>query len=104
MALINTKTWFKDRYQSAHWPFTKQGGVVFARDEYGNGIRWKVDKSAIGKTMDWEIKGWIWLTYWPNKYRTFYSETRRLEFREIVHLTIAQAIKFLTHPHELVML
>ncbi|XP_002520802.2 uncharacterized protein LOC8259486 [Ricinus communis] len=89
MALINPKAWFKDRYASAHRPFTKQGGVVFARDEYGNGIKWKVDKSAIGKTMDWEIKGWIWLTYWPNKYRTFYSETRRLEFREIVRLTIA---------------
>ncbi|XP_050210671.1 uncharacterized protein LOC126660980 [Mercurialis annua] len=89
MALINPRAWFKDRYSSAHRPFTRQGGVVFARDEYGNGIRWKVDKNALGKTMDWEIKGRIWLTYWPNKHRTFYSETRMLEFREIVHLTIA---------------
>ncbi|KDP44690.1 hypothetical protein JCGZ_01190 [Jatropha curcas] len=89
MALINPKSWFKDRYSSAHRPFTKQGGVIFARDEYGNGMRWKVDKSAIGKTMEWEIKGKIWLTYWPNKYRTFYSETRRLEFKEILHITIA---------------
>lgn len=89
LALINPRAWFKDRYSSAHRPFNRQGGVVFAKDEYGNGIRWKVDKSAIGETMEWEIKGWIWLTYWPNKYRTFHSETRRLEFRENLHLPIA---------------
>ncbi|KAF2319217.1 hypothetical protein GH714_014029 [Hevea brasiliensis] len=89
MALINPKAWFKHRYSNAHRPFNRQGGVVFAKDEYGNGIRWKVDKSSMGKTMEWEIKGFIWLTYWPNNYITFHSETRRLEFREILHLTIA---------------
>ncbi|GMY08320.1 Neuronal PAS domain-containing protein [Fagus crenata] len=89
MSLINPKAWFKDRYSSAYRPFTRQGGVVFAGDEYGERVCWKVDKSAIGTTMEWEIRGWIWLTYWPNKHKTFYNETRRLEFREIVHLNIA---------------
>jgi hypothetical protein len=89
MSLINPKAWFKDRYSSAYRPFTRQGGVVFAGDEYGERVCWKVDKSAIGTTMEWEIRGWIWLTYWPNKHKTFYNETRRLEFREIVHLKIA---------------
>ncbi|CAK7325938.1 unnamed protein product [Dovyalis caffra] len=88
MALINPKAWFKNRYSSAYRPFTRQGGVIFACDEYGKSVQWKVDKSIIGKTMEWEIKGWIWLTYWPNKYRTSYSETRRLQFKEILHLSI----------------
>ncbi|CAN1812162.1 hypothetical protein LINPERHAP1_LOCUS26452 [Linum perenne] len=88
LALINPRSWFRDRYRTAYRPFTRQGGVVFSGNEYGKSITWKADKSVIGKTMEFEIKGWIWLTYWPNKYRTFYSETRRLEFREIVHLTV----------------
>ncbi|KAI3419506.1 uncharacterized protein J3R85_013200 [Psidium guajava] len=89
LALFNPKSWFKDRYSSAHRPFTRQGGVVFAGDVYGQGVKWKLCKSAMGKTMEWELRGWIWLSYWPNKHRTFYSETRRLEFRETLHLTIA---------------
>ncbi|KAJ1417729.1 hypothetical protein SESBI_16397 [Sesbania bispinosa] len=88
-ALINPKSWFKNRYSNVYRPFTRQGGVIFAGDEYGECVGWKVDKGAIGKTMEWEIRGWIWLTYWPNKRITFYNETRRLEFREIVHLDIA---------------
>ncbi|KAH7548307.1 hypothetical protein JRO89_XS14G0099400 [Xanthoceras sorbifolium] len=87
-ALMNPKAWFKDRYSSAYRPFTRQGGVIFAGDEYGEKVWWKIDKSAIGKTMEWEIRGWIWLTYWPNKHRTFYNETRRLEFREVLQLNI----------------
>nr|AFK40645.1 unknown [Lotus japonicus] len=89
IALVNPKSWFKDRYSSAYRPFTRQGGVIFAGDEYGESVCWKVDKSTIGKKMEWGIRGWIWLRYLPNKYKTFYHETRRLEFREIVHLNIA---------------
>lgn len=88
IALIQPRAWFKDRYSSAYRPFTRQGGVVFAGDEYGESVCWKVDKSAVGKTMEWEMKGWICLTYWPNKHRTFYNESRKLEFREILHLTL----------------
>lgn len=88
-ALINPKSWFKNRYSRACRPFTRQGGVIFAGDEYGEGVSWKVDKGAIGNTMEWEVRGWIWLTYLPNKHKTFYNETRRMEFREIVHLNVA---------------
>ncbi|KAL2333456.1 hypothetical protein Fmac_014669 [Flemingia macrophylla] len=87
-AVLNPKSWFKNRYSSAYRPFTRQGGVIFAGDEYGDKVSWKVDKGAVGKTMEWEIRGWIWLTYWPNKRVTFYNETRRLEFREILHLHV----------------
>ncbi|KAM0013292.1 hypothetical protein Hdeb2414_s0045g00746061 [Helianthus debilis subsp. tardiflorus] len=88
-ALLKPKAWFRNRYSSAYRPFTRQGGVVFARDEYGESVLWKVGNDAIGQTMEWEVKGWIWLTYWPNKYKTFYTETRRLEFRETLRLTLA---------------
>lgn len=87
--LMNPASWFKHRYSGAYRPFTREGGVIFAGDEYGEGVRWIVDKGMVGKTMEWEIKGWIWATYWPNKYRTFYNETRRLQFRESLFLNIA---------------
>ena len=87
--LFQPKAWFRNRYSSAYRPFTRQGGVVFARDQYGETVCWKVDKSAIGKkSMEWELAGCIGLTYWPNKYRTLYNETRRAEFRETLHLTL----------------
>ncbi|KAI4385634.1 hypothetical protein MLD38_003634 [Melastoma candidum] len=99
VTLLNPKSWFRDRYSMAYRPFTRQGGVVFAGDEYGEGAMWKVCKGRMamtstttgGQGMEWEIRGWIWLTYLPNKYRTLYHETRRLEFREIVHLPIPSA-------------
>lgn len=88
ISLLNPRAWFKDRYSSAYRPFTRHGGVIFAGDEYGQHVNWKIDKSAIGSTMEWEIRGWIWVTYWPNKYRTFYNETRKLEFRELLNVEI----------------
>ncbi|XP_014502982.1 uncharacterized protein LOC106763292 [Vigna radiata var. radiata] len=88
VAMFNPKAWFKDRYSSAYRPFTRQGGVIFARDEYGESVCWKVDKGVVGKMMEWEVRGWIWLTYWPNKHKTFYHETKRFDFRETVYLSI----------------
>lgn len=88
MALFKPNAWFKHRYSNAHRPFTRRGGVVFAKDEYGETVCWKVLRSAVGKRMEWEVSGSIGLTYWPNKYRTFYNETRRAEFRETLQLTL----------------
>ncbi|KAK6932963.1 hypothetical protein RJ641_035857 [Dillenia turbinata] len=89
LELLKPKAWFKNRYSSAYRPFTRQGGVIFAGDEYGEGVCWRVEKCCTGKTMEWEIRGRIWLTYWPNKHKTLYTETRRLEFQEVLHLTLA---------------
>ncbi|KAL7614034.1 uncharacterized protein LOC111879897 [Lactuca sativa] len=89
VALIHPKSWFRNRYSSVYRPFTRQGGVIFAGDEYGESVLWRVGRDAIGQTMEWEVKGSILLTYWPNKYKTFYTETRRLEFSEILHLKLA---------------
>ncbi|KAL4576097.1 hypothetical protein LXL04_012185 [Taraxacum kok-saghyz] len=88
VALLQPKAWFRNRYSSAYRPFTRQGGVIFAGDEYGESVLWKVGKGAIGETIEWEAKGSIWLTYYPNKYKTFYTETRRLEFSEILQLKL----------------
>ncbi|XP_074574471.1 uncharacterized protein LOC141830921 [Curcuma longa] len=85
-ALLQPRTWFRNRYSTAYRPFTKQGGIIFAGDEYGESVWWKVCPAALGKTMEWEIRGSIWLTYWPNKQRTFYSETRKLHFKESLNL------------------
>ncbi|MQM11269.1 hypothetical protein Taro_044171 [Colocasia esculenta] len=88
LALFQPRAWFRDRYSSAYRPFTKQGGVVFAGDEYGESVWWKMASGAAGQTMEWEIRGSVWITYWPNKHRSFYSETRRLEFLETVQLPL----------------
>ncbi|KAM0948102.1 hypothetical protein DsansV1_C07g0074771 [Dioscorea sansibarensis] len=88
LALLNPRAWFRDRYSSAYRPFTKQGGVIFAGDEYGDSVWWKVSGRALGKTMEWGIKGWIWLTYWPNKHTSFHTETRKLEFKESLYLPL----------------
>lgn len=85
-ALLQPRTWFRNRYSTAYRPFTKQGGIIFAGDEYGESVWWKVCPAALGKTMEWEIRGSIWLTYWPNKQRTFYSETRKLHFKESLNV------------------
>ncbi|CAN8264422.1 unnamed protein product [Cochlearia groenlandica] len=88
-SIMSPRSWFKDRYARAYRSFTRRGGVIFAGDEYGESVVWKIGKGALGKRMEWEIKGSIWLTYWPNKYKTFYHETRRLEFTQLLHLSIA---------------
>ncbi|CAN1255231.1 hypothetical protein LINPERPRIM_LOCUS8916 [Linum perenne] len=52
LALINPKSWFRDRYRTAYRPFTRQGGVVFAGNEYGKSITWKVDNGVRDQGMD----------------------------------------------------
>ncbi|KAK4436474.1 hypothetical protein Salat_0811100 [Sesamum alatum] len=88
LALIHHKAWFKNRYTNADRAFTREGGVIFAGDEYGESVCWRVDRACTGRSIEWEMKGWIWLTYWPNKHKSFYSETKRLEFREVVSLSL----------------
>ncbi|CAL9194059.1 unnamed protein product [Musa hybrid cultivar] len=91
-SLLQPKAWFRDRYSSVYRPFTKEGGVIFAGDEYGESVWWKVGAGAFGKTMGWEIKGTIGITYWPNKQRSFYSETRNLQFKELIYLNLPKAV------------
>ncbi|KAL6003052.1 hypothetical protein ACLOJK_023275 [Asimina triloba] len=57
LALVHPKAWFRDRYSSAYRPFTKEGGVVFAGDEYGERVWWKVSRGCAGKRIEWEMRG-----------------------------------------------
>ncbi|RRT50411.1 hypothetical protein B296_00007653 [Ensete ventricosum] len=50
-SLLQPRAWFRDRYSSVYRPFTKDGGVIFAGDEYGESVWWKVGPGAFGKTM-----------------------------------------------------
>uniref|UniRef100_A0A0E0E9A3 Uncharacterized protein n=1 Tax=Oryza meridionalis TaxID=40149 RepID=A0A0E0E9A3_9ORYZ len=88
--LLQPRSWFRNRYTNPGRPFTRGGGVIFAGDEYGESVCWRMPAAAAGKTVEWEMKGRIWVTYWPNKKRTLHVETRRVEFRELLRLTIRE--------------
>ncbi|KAF0908251.1 hypothetical protein E2562_023872 [Oryza meyeriana var. granulata] len=90
LELLQPRSWFRNRYTNLGRQFTRGGGVIFAGDEYGEGVCWRMGAAAAGKAVEWEIKGRIWVTYWPNKKRTLHAETRRLEFRELLRLTIRE--------------
>ncbi|KAL5198124.1 hypothetical protein ABZP36_001636 [Zizania latifolia] len=90
LELLQPRSWFRNRYTNPGRPFTRGGGVIFAGDEYGESVRWRMASAAAGKTVEWEIKGRIWVTYLPNKKKTLHVETRKLEFRELLRLTIRQ--------------
>ncbi|ESQ51056.1 hypothetical protein EUTSA_v10022642mg [Eutrema salsugineum] len=60
--------------------FTKSGGMVFGRDEYGDEVGWRVGREMEGSVLKWRMGGKIWLTYWPNKLNTSFYETRCVEW------------------------
>ena len=86
------RPWLRGRYTSPGRPFTRGGGVIVAGDEYGEGVRWRMRPAAAGKTVEWEVRATVWVTYWPNKKRTppLHTETRMLEVRELLQLTVAE--------------
>ncbi|KAK3124818.1 hypothetical protein QOZ80_7BG0593840 [Eleusine coracana subsp. coracana] len=90
LELFKPRSWFRNRYTNPNRPFTRSGGVIFAGDEYGEGVCWRMCPGIAGKTVEWEIRGRVWVTYWPNKKRTTHTETRSLEFKEQLKLIIAE--------------
>ncbi|KAG9440389.1 hypothetical protein H6P81_020554 [Aristolochia fimbriata] len=79
---------FRKRYSGASRAFTKKGGVVFAGDEYGEEVSWRLDKEMEGSVMKWRMGGKVWLTYWPNEFKTTYSETRCVEWCEDIEIPL----------------
>ncbi|XP_057824489.2 uncharacterized protein LOC131036597 [Cryptomeria japonica] len=73
------------RYVKACRAFTEQGGVVFAKDDYGKPITWRLNRDLEGQTLKWIVKASIWLTCLPN---TRYSHTRRHDFQQVVDLKL----------------
>ncbi|RLN33782.1 hypothetical protein C2845_PM03G24070 [Panicum miliaceum] len=89
--LPRPRSWLRGRYTGPGRPFTRSGGVIFAGDEYGEGVCWRMRPAAAGRTVEWEVRARVWATYWPNKKRTpLHTETRMLQVRELLHLTVAE--------------
>ncbi|GMP38455.1 hypothetical protein CsSME_00009696 [Camellia sinensis var. sinensis] len=79
---------FRKRYAGANRPFTKAGGLVFAGDECGGGVGWRLGKEMEGSVLKWRIGCQVWLSYWPNGVKSSYFETRRVEWSDEVDLPL----------------
>lgn len=66
--------------------FIKSGGMVFGRDEYGDGVEWRVGREMEGSVLKWRMGGKIWLIYWLNKLCILFYEIRCVEWCDEVDL------------------
>lgn len=79
----------KKRYLEANKMLSKSGGLVFAGDEYGERVEWRMSKEMEGSVLKWRIGGQIWLSYRPNESKTTsYFETRCVEWCDEVDLPL----------------
>ncbi|KAM7251419.1 hypothetical protein ACFE04_023302 [Oxalis oulophora] len=78
----------RSRYSGANRQFTKSGGLVFARDAYGEGVGWRINKEMEGSVLKWRIGGQVWLTYLPNQVNTSLAETRCVEWCDEIDLPL----------------
>ncbi|KAB1208462.1 hypothetical protein CJ030_MR7G022680 [Morella rubra] len=79
---------FQNRYAGASRPFTRTGGLVFAGDEYGEGVSWRLSKEMEGSVLKWRMGGQVWLSYLPNEVKSSYVETRCVEWCDEVDLPL----------------
>ncbi|XP_022749154.1 uncharacterized protein LOC111298693 [Durio zibethinus] len=85
------KNSFHNRYYGVNRPFTKTGGLVFAGDDYGERVGWRLSREMEGSVLKWRIGGQVWLSYWPNNVRSSYVETRCVEWCDEVDLPLIPA-------------
>ncbi|KAF2308531.1 hypothetical protein GH714_010380 [Hevea brasiliensis] len=78
----------RNRYNGQTRPFTKTRGLVFAGDEYGEGVEWRLNKEMEGSVLKWRIGGQIWVSYWPNEVKSSYFESRCVEWCNEVDLPL----------------
>lgn len=76
------------RYSRVNRPFMKSGGLVFSGNEYGEEVKWRLNKEMEGSVLKWRIGGKIWLTYWPSEVESSYNETRCIEWSDEVDLPL----------------
>ncbi|EOX98390.1 Iq-domain 14, putative [Theobroma cacao] len=81
----------QNRYYGVNRPFTKTGGLVFAGDDYGERVAWRLSREMEGSVLKWRIGGEVWLSYWPNNVGTSYIETRCVEWCDEVDLPLITA-------------
>uniref|UniRef100_A0A2P2QLT2 Uncharacterized protein MANES_17G116700 n=1 Tax=Rhizophora mucronata TaxID=61149 RepID=A0A2P2QLT2_RHIMU len=77
-----------NKYSGPHRPFTKTGGLVFAGDEFGEGVRWRLSKEMEGSVLKWRIGGQVWVSYLPNAVKSSFSESRCVEWCDEVDLPL----------------
>ncbi|XVF67498.1 hypothetical protein PTKIN_Ptkin10aG0125900 [Pterospermum kingtungense] len=46
---------FQNGYYGVNRPFTKANGLVFARDDYGERVRWRLSREMEGSVLKWRI-------------------------------------------------
>ncbi|CAA7058633.1 unnamed protein product [Microthlaspi erraticum] len=78
----------KPRNEGLKNVFSKSGGMVFGRDEYGDEVGWRVGREMEGSVLKFRMGGKIWLTYWPNKLNTSFYETRCVDWCDEVDLPL----------------
>jgi hypothetical protein len=78
----------ENRYIGSSRPLTKTGGLVFAGDEYGEGVGWRLSKEMEGSVLKWRIGGQVWVSYFPNEVKSSYFETRCVEWCDEVDLPL----------------
>ncbi|VVA99201.1 unnamed protein product [Arabis nemorensis] len=76
-------TMVKPNHESYKNLFTKSGGLVFGRDEYGDEVGWRVGREMEGSVLKWRMGGKIWLTL-----NTLFYETRCVEWCDEVDLPL----------------
>ncbi|XP_030553147.1 uncharacterized protein LOC115757169 [Rhodamnia argentea] len=79
---------FRRRYATASRPFTKSGGLVFAGDEYGESVGWRLSREMEGSVLKWRIGGQVWLSYLANDVKSSYFETRVVEWCDEIDLPL----------------
>ncbi|CAN6482441.1 unnamed protein product [Victoria cruziana] len=79
---------FRKRYSGANRAFGKAGGVVFAGDEYGEQLSWRLKKDVEGRELSWKVGCRVWLTYIPNDCKSSYLETRCVQWEEEFSFTV----------------
>ncbi|CAN4112141.1 unnamed protein product [Withania somnifera] len=82
---------FQGRYVGGNRAFTKKGGLVFAGDECGEEVGWRLSKDMEGSVLKWRVGGQVWLSYWPNNVKSLYYETRLVEWCDEVDLPLIPA-------------
>jgi hypothetical protein len=79
---------FENQYIGSSRPLTKTGGLVFAGDEYGEGVGWRLSKEMEGSVLKWRIGGQVWVSNFPNEVKSSYFETRCMEWCDEVDLPL----------------
>ncbi|XP_050223379.1 uncharacterized protein LOC126673325 [Mercurialis annua] len=78
----------ENKYDEPNRPFTKTRGLVFAGDDYGEGVEWRLSKEMEGSVLKWRIGGQVWVTYWPSEVQSSYFETRCVQWCDEVDLPL----------------